>query len=55
MTLTSATRALPDIPAFCRDGGIMQGLSPYAASRFSGWHMQCTPPPACRNMVMSGS
>ncbi len=27
----------------------------YAASRRSGWHMQCTPPPAQVYIVMSGS
>ena len=30
-------------------------VDPYAASRRSGWHMQCTPPPAQVYIVMSGS
>ena len=30
-------------------------MFPQAASRRSGWHMQCTPPPAQVNIVISGS
>ncbi len=30
-------------------------LAVYTESRRSGWHMQCTPPPASRYWLMSGS
>ena len=35
--------------------GTVPGIAAYPGARASGWHMQCTPPPASWNWLMSGS